>query len=446
MARGVREDGRARTGIGDVSCVWDPSRKKFAASRANPNPDVGPRRLKAYASTAAGARELLEAKHKEALVRTGELMADIDTVAGWLDWWLVNVAKRRLRPKSYQSYEVAIRRHIAPNIGHIKLRELTVLDVDKMVDSTLTEAKKNGQKGTGTAIYALRVLSKAIADGMSPAYRKVDYNVVTYARQPKAKQPDKRALSLEEAFALTRHMIQTDHYLAPIVCTLLFTSKRIGEVAGLTWDRVHLSAQPDGKGGWIDIQWQLQELTKSHGCGDKTTDGWPCGKRRGCDCPTGWFDLNVDFEYRHLGDGALFLTRPKTAASIKAIPLTPQLNAILTLQARKTRSLVANEHDLVFLTNGERQLPVTPRKALKAFKESLEATGLPTTLTIHELRHTSVSWLKKAGADLDLIRRIVGHSSAITTSEVYLHIETDAAANALGVLDNFLDLGLTALD
>jgi len=47
------------------------------------------------------------------------------TVARFLNHWLSDVARPRVRPRTLTTYEAAVERHIAPHIGRIRLTKLT---------------------------------------------------------------------------------------------------------------------------------------------------------------------------------------------------------------------------------------------------------------------------------------------------------------------------------
>src|SRR5215217_4118970 len=49
------------------------------------------------------------------------------TLAEYMDRWLNNSVRNRLRVTTYESYAAQTRKHIAPALGHIKLKALTPL-------------------------------------------------------------------------------------------------------------------------------------------------------------------------------------------------------------------------------------------------------------------------------------------------------------------------------
>jgi hypothetical protein len=62
--------------------------------------------------------------------RAGTLTAaNRETVADYLKWWLENVAQLKVRPTTYVSYADAIRKHINPRIGGVKLQALSPMAV-----------------------------------------------------------------------------------------------------------------------------------------------------------------------------------------------------------------------------------------------------------------------------------------------------------------------------
>ncbi len=47
----------------------------------------------------------------------------------------------------------------------------------------------------------------------------------------------------------------------------------------------------------------------------------------------------------------------------------------------------------------------------------MEAAGLPITVKVHGLRHAHASWLLAGGADIEVVKERLGHSSIVTTQK-----------------------------
>ena len=54
--------------------------------------------------------------------------------------------------------------------------------------------------------------------------------------------------------------------------------------------------------------------------------------------------------------------------------------------------------------------------------------------TVHDLRHTYASWLRQAGVDLEVVQRLLGHATILTTQR-YTHFGADAHRTARDALD-----------
>jgi len=65
---------------------------------------------------------------------------------------------------------------------------------------------------------------------------------------------------------------------------------------------------------------------------------------------------------------------------------------------------------------------------------AIEASGLPESITVHGLRHAHASWLLAGGADLQVVKERLGHSSIVTTQKY------------LGTLDEGDDTAIDALN
>lgn len=437
---------------GGVSINWDDERGVYVASRANPS-EHGGRRLKAYSANYDAALEKLEKLYDLARKGIDPSITRAPTVKAWLERYLEDQTTRRSHATS-RGDKSKINCHVIPRIGHIKLRELTGRDLNKMYDEIIRDISKGGRfSGVASAQAIERILSAAFNKAVNEGI--IDRNPVKNAEAPTKVVVERRAMSADQGMMLLSAAYKANHEFTAPLAIMLFTGVRIGEAIGVAWDKVKLSNKLDGTGGTIDASWQLQSVTRVHGCGaqDPETKKWPCGIKLGGWCPQVTDRLPPGMEYNHV-QGALYLSRPKSSASIRKLPMTPQLNWILTWQAQKTHGLIDNEHGFVALNSSARHErrrsvrrreepigPIPPRHAHTLFKECLALAGLPEDIKPHETRHTTSTLLLNAGVDPKVIQMILGHTS-IATTEIYMHINQALAATALGELDNLMTLGL----
>ena len=70
---------------------------------------------------------------------------------------------------------------------------------------------------------------------------------------------------------------------------------------------------------------------------------------------------------------------------------------------------------------GKKEQPLNKDFVTHKFKEYIRAAGLPEHHTLHSLRHTYATYLRQKGVPLDIVYRLLGHSSPVVTSEYYDH-------------------------
>jgi integrase len=168
-----------------------------------------------------------------------------------------------------------------------------------------------------------------------------------------------------------------------LVETALFSGLRISELLGLIWADIDFAA------GLIQVRAQLSRS--------------------------------------HRGEPARRVA-PKTPASIRDVPLVPQLSDRLAAHRRATP--FAAPTDWVFVTSrgtpfGERNVA---RRVLKKAADDVRLNDDGRTLLrFHDLRHTFASHLiVDLGLDVAQVSRILGHASITMTLDVYTHLFDDA--------------------
>lgn len=123
--------------------------------------------------------------------------------------------------------------------------------------------------------------------------------------------------------------------------------------------------------------------------------------------------------------------RPKSKAGIRSVPIPAR---IATLLERR----IAGRHESSPAVTSTRGSLLSRENWVRdvRFYAQREALGRP-QLRLHDLRHTYASLARRAGADLRLLQKTMGHSSITTTAHIYADLyddELDAVATALDTL------------
>ena len=197
-----------------------------------------------------------------------------------------------------------------PAIGTVGLRALTPTHVGQV-----EEFIRGRGLGGASAQQAHRVLSLALRD--AARYEHIPRNVATLVSAPKKKPAQLVALTADDG-ARILETVQHDRLGSRIAAALL-TGARQGELLGLELDRVSDE---------LDLSWQLKRFSWSHGCTGESIDDPRCGAQQGAKCPERYLDAPEDQEFRHL-TGGLWLSRPKSAAGWRVVPLVDPLRSII---------------------------------------------------------------------------------------------------------------------
>ena len=103
-----------------------------------------------------------------------------DTVEAWFRHWLTNIAVRRVRPRTLESYESMIRIHIAPGIGRHRLDRLQPEHLEELYNALI----EKGLSPT-SVLRVHRIISRALKVAMQRG--RVHRNVATLVDPPAVK-------------------------------------------------------------------------------------------------------------------------------------------------------------------------------------------------------------------------------------------------------------------
>ena len=239
-------------------------------------------------------------------VTAGEaIQSKSQTIETWMTFWLKSIAKHK--PKTAETNRSIVNNHIIPTIGYVRLDALTPQHVRKVEAAIIAKGLE-----PSTALRVHSVLDTAI----EAAWREgvVTANVVKRAVRPRKGTGTVAIVTPDNALKILR-TAQHDRLMSRLVAAF-FTGARQGELLGLELDRVDLVRNT------LDLSWQLQALSWQHGCAGK------CDRKRGTDCPTRTLDAPTDWEHRRL-TGTLYLSRPKSKAGKRLMPLVEPLRTFL---------------------------------------------------------------------------------------------------------------------
>ena len=192
-----------------------------------------------------------QAEVKEKLKKAIEENVGIDygraktyTVGTWLEVWMENYAKIKLRPSTYKTSQGFLKNHIKPQIGGIPLADLTSLDLQRFYKHLLDggrvdriEAKK---KPKGLAPKTVRNINQMIGSAYNLAMEQklVTRNPTQGCALPKVEHKEMKTLTADQLSAFFREAKDSGVY--ELYYLDLATGLRRGELLGLKWTDVDL--------------------------------------------------------------------------------------------------------------------------------------------------------------------------------------------------------------
>lgn len=167
-------------------------------------------------------------------------------MASWLKHWLASEQQRgKIRPSTYRRYEMDIRNHLIPELGHIKLSALTLDDVQRFFDRVHQQGRKpknNDDAPSALAPRTVRNILTPLQEALGAAKRRklVRENVALDVELPEARQPDLYKLTPAEMRRFLQ-VVRGDRLEA--LYWLAALGMREGELLGLRWMNVNLQAR-----------------------------------------------------------------------------------------------------------------------------------------------------------------------------------------------------------
>lgn len=124
--------------------------------------------------------------------------------------------------------------------------------------------------------------------------------------------------------------------------------------------------------------------------------------------------------------GGWVLGTTKSKASVRTV----------NVPAKMLRKLdLSNEWVFVNRDGGPVRIQGFHRRVWEPARQRAKELGLEKRPRIHDLRHTAVSWLVNNGGDYASVQAMVGHTSIVTTLDVYSSLDRGAAKKLADIMD-----------
>ena len=333
-------------------------------------------------------REALHSLEMGAYVKPSRI-----TVSEYLKQWCESYAVIHTSPRTAESYQMEVERHLIPALGGIPLCQLQPQQLQNYYAYALTQGRVDGKGGLSarTVLYHHRILSEALNHAVKMGM--VARNVAKAVDPPRPRHFKIRTLASEDIPKFVEAAWGSLYYV--LFFTALCTGMRLGELLGLRWCDVDLDS---------DSLSVVQALYK----------------RR----------------------GVCRMVEPKSPHSRRRIALPSSLTRLLDQHAAKQEAqkillgTLLSGDDLVFAYADGR--PLDPGTVTHAFSRLLKEAGLP-HIRFHDLRHTHATLMLKGGVHPKIVSERLGHASVAFTLDTYSHVMPGLQEAAAERFDRMLE-------
>ena len=305
----------------------------------------------------------------------------------YLDKWLLESAKPRLREATFENYRYLTSLYIRERLGSRKLSDIKPFDVQKLYNQ-LTEKSLSAR----TVRYVHAILTSAFSQAVK--WQMLIVNPCNVVDLPRQQKKEMKAFSPEQAQHFLEAAKDDKHGL--IFAFALASGMRPEEYLALQWK---------------DISFEKNTATVQRTLIWRKGGGW-------------------------------YFSEPKTAKSRRTLPMPESL--FVKLKSHKIRQAEQmlklgqsyERNNFVFATDEGK--PLCLRNLRKRnFAKILEQADLK-GFRLYDLRHSTATLLLSEGINPKIVSERLGHASIVLTLDTYSHVLPDMQKEATSKLGKML--------
>lgn len=307
---------------------------------------------------------------------------EADRIFSKVLWLWLGSNKIRLKGATETKYRNIIETHIIPVLGGIKMSQINAILVNSFLENKLQcGGIRDGKALSASYVKTMAVIIEAainfaVAEGWCTPLK-------TPIHKPTVLKNEPTVLTKNDEDVLMNVLLHEQSGVSIGTLIALSTGMRIGEVCALQWSDV------DFVNNIIHIRHTISRVID--GAKHKTK---------------------------------LILDTPKTLSSQRDLPMSDLLKKAL-MSAYSTRSspfVVSNTANFVGTRTFDHQ-----------YRNLLKKHNLP-IVNFHTLRHTFATRCVEVGTDAKTLSRLLGHSTATISLNVYVHPSMDAMKQQMDLL------------
>lgn len=332
-------------------------------------------------------KKLIEKKHYNITSQPKDIESSDIVFSQIANKWLASLTEIKL--STYNKYANTLDTYIYPDIGDCHISDVTQDKLSCLISHLQEhESKRTRRKLSSKTIrHILSILHRIGVYAEKRNYH-VFYDTELFSFKQNSQELS--IFSKDQTNLLISFLIENMNAknLGILIC--LYTGLRVGEICALKWKNISL----DEKSLYVEQTMQRVQVQNA------TAE----------DCPK----------------TKIIIDKPKTACSIRTIPIPGSLIPLLKKYQKSPDSFVLSERSEKY---------IEPRSLQYHYKSLLARAKIPYH-NYHALRHTFATRCVEAGFDIKSLSEILGHSSVNITLNRYVHPSMDLKRQNMEKLNN----------